>query len=652
MLKPIRALGVLALLAQGAVAEAPKLASVFTDHMVIQRDAPITLFGTADAGRKVKVSLDDASKTVKAGKDGRWTAEFPALEAGGPHTLTLKAKSKVTQTVSDVLAGDVFLCSGQSNMEWPVSASDNGWNEMNSANNPQIRLLDVKQEGSLTPQDALPKGVAWEVTTPESAGDFSAVCYFTGRSIQSAYGVPVGLIDSSWGGSRIETWIGEEALAASGKYQAAVDLLDLYRSDKPAALAAYADIWTDWWKSHEDFDDREPWTGDATLDWQPTPDWRLSGYQSWGVPELERHLGQIWHRVTFTLTEEQAQGAAEVHIGAADDVDVTWLNGTPIGATHGWGFTRAYTAPEGVLKAGENTLVINVYNSYGPGGLTGPDEELRVDLADGSSVSLASGWTWLKVPADAGVPMSAPWYPIQGYAILHNGMIAPLGGLNLKGAIWYQGESNADAAAAYKDLLTTLMADWRGLFNADLPVITVELPSWGARPTEAGTDGWGSIRDSMRRAVAADDRAGLAVTVDIGDPANLHPQNKQDVAARVFRVARALFYGEDITGPSGPEVAGVELRDGAVRVDFAGVDKGLVTISSDKAIGFEACEADGTCRYVAGIVDGASVALAFPDGPAPAEIRFCQGASPLCNLYDGNGLPAGPFREAVTRKDP
>ena len=643
MAKWIRALGALTLIAQGAWAEAPQLASVFTDHMVIQRDAPVMLFGTAAPGDALSVSIDDVSLTARAGLDGRWWVEFAALQAGGPHTITLEADGAAVQTVSDVLAGDVFLCSGQSNMEWPLKFSLYGEREVAAAGNDRIRLLDIRQTAKLTPQTALPEGNAWAVSTPGTAADFSAVCFLTGKALQAEYNVPVGLIDASWGGSRIEPWISEATLDASGAHAAAVEVMRLYRTDPPAALARYAETWTGWWNAHDWYDGHDPWTGDPTLAWQPTPEGRLSDWQTWGVPELEGFLGQVWHRVSFDLTPEQAAGAAKISIGQADDVDVTWLNGVAIGATHGWGFGRVYDVPAGVLKPGENTLVVNVYNSYAGGGLTGPEEALHVDLADGSSVPIVTGWSWLKVPGDAGNPMPAPWYPIQGYSMLHNGMIAPLAGLKLKGALWYQGESNAGDGEAYEGLLGLLASDWRRLFNViDLPVTVIQLPRWGDLPVTAGSEGWGTIREAMRRAAARDDHMGLVVAIDLGDPYNLHPPEKQHVAGRAVRVMKALAYGEDISGPSGPEVSAVLRAGDEIRVDFAGIEDGLQTVSSDTVIGFETC-AGGACRYASGTVDGRSVTLSLPEGAAVDELRYCQGDSPLCNLYDGDGLPAGPF---------
>ncbi|MEZ6001338.1 sialate O-acetylesterase [Hyphomonas sp.] len=644
MMKPIWTLCALQLLVQCSSAETAKLASVFTDHMVVQRDVPLSVFGTAGANASVNVVLDGTSHSAVAGSDGHWSVDLPALPAGGPHSIVLKSGGRTVQSISDVLAGDVFLCSGQSNMEWPVESAIYAKQELSNAANDQIRLLDISHAAALTEQAALPKGNAWEVSSAGTAADFSAVCYFTGRDLNAKYNVPVGLIDASWAGSRIEPWIGETALAGSDKYRSTAELLKLYRENPQAAAVEYAKGWTNWWRGKGPGNAQAPWTGDPSLNWQPTPDGRLSDWHDWGVPELDNFLGMVWHRITFTLTPSQAQGGATVNLGRVDDVDVTWLNGEAIGATNGWNIMRNYDVPPGVLKPGENTLVVNVHNRSGAGGLIGPYGAVRVDLESGGSVPITKGWTWLKAPGAMGTAAPAPWYRGQGFSSMHNGMIAPLAGLRMKGVLWYQGESNA-GKPFYTDLLRLLVQDWRDTFgDTELPVAVVQLPRWGALPSKAGTGGWGWVREAQRKVAAQDDKVGIVVTIDLGDPDNLHPPEKQVVAERAARVFEGLAYGEPVVGPSGPEVVGVVRSGDTVRVRFAGVADGLKTISSDRVIGFEMCLDNGKCSYVDGKVAGDTVVLQAPRSLQADEVHFCQGDAPLCNLFDGNGLPAGPFR--------
>lgn len=633
------------LLAGGALAEAPKLADVFGDHMVIQRDAPVTIFGEAEPGDMLMVKLDDAAKQVTAGRDGRWWAEFPALAGGSAHTITLEQNDAVVDSAGDVLAGDVFLCSGQSNMEYPLSRVNYGEREVEAASHDRLRLLQVSKVLSLTPERDLPEGDAWAVSSPDSAKDFSALCYFTGRDLMKAHDVPVGLINSSWGGSRIEPWIDGNLMRAQPQYAAQLDLLETYRDDPLAGMKAYAEMWQTAWLADPANQGAKPWEDDAAGIWKSVPG-SMSDWQAWGDPELEHHYGMVWHKVSFTLTRDQAKQDATVHLGAMDDTDFTWLNGTPIGSTFSWGGNRDYEAPARLLKPGKNTLLVNVHNDWASGGMSGPDEAMKVELADGSAVSLAQGWSYQKVPSSVKVPPPAPWFTIKGYTMTHNAMIAPLAGIRLKGAMWYQGESNAGEGEAYEELLGLLMKDWRQKFGADLPVMVVQLPRFGALPVKAAEPGWGVIRESMRRATEADDKAGLVVTIDLGDTVDIHPTNKMAVAERAVRLANDLIYGEAVTGPSGPEVASVTRDGDVIRVTFEGVEEGLRTISSGTVFGFEVCMEDGMCRFANASLEG-DVAEIEAEGEPVIEVRYCQGDSPLCNLFDGNGLPAGPFWAAV-----
>ena len=634
------ACGALALLGPGAMAEAPKLASVFTDHMVIQRDTPVRLFGTADPGAEFMVSLDTAATPVRAGRDGRWWTEFPELSAGGPHQITLSAEGETVQAVGDVLAGDVFLCSGQSNMEYPLSRVTYAERQVAAADHPNIRLLQVEKGLSLDPDADLPGESAWAVTTPETAAEFSAVCYYSGRAISEAYDIPVGLINSSWGGSRIEPWIKGELIGAVPDYAEDVALLERYKTDRGGAAKAYSESWQQGWVDDPATGGGAPWETPEAGDWTPVPG-TLRDWRTWGDAELTDHLGMVWHKVNFTLTAQQADQSATIHIGAIDDTDMTWLNGTAIGTTFDWGGLRAYEVPANLLKAGENTLLVNVHNDYGAGGMSGPDAELRIAFEDGTDVSLAEGWVYRKVPRDVATPRPAPWFTIKGYTMLHNAMIAPLDGLRLKGAIWYQGEGNAREGEAYKGLLDMLVQDWRAKFGDGLPVTVVQLPRYGALPTEAGKPGWGVIRESMRRVADEDDGVGLAVTIDMGDPVDIHPPNKLAVAERVVRVMKALVYGEEDAAASGPVAASATREGDTIHIAFEGVEDGLETVSSDAVLGMELCEA-GTCRFASAVLDGEAVIIDTGDAPV-SEIRYCQGNSPLCNLFDGNGLPAGPF---------
>jgi sialate O-acetylesterase len=633
--------------AAGQPAPPALLGSVFQDHAVLQRDRPITVWGTAGPGEQVSISVNGRQASVEANGSGRWTATLPAMGAGGPYTLEARAESGASQAISDILIGDVWLCSGQSNMELTVARSRNGEFAVMRSANDRMRLLTVPHVDRVEPTQDLPAGAAWQVAGPQTVRNFSAACYLFARELQQSVQVPMGLINASWGGSAAEAWVSETGLRAAGGFDERVDLLKLYVRDDNDANQRLGRMWEDWWRAHAAAG-VEPWKpGPAgTGDWTTVPE-PMRNWKTWGVPILANHDGMVWYRRAVRLTPLQAARAATLSLGGIDEVDETWVNGRVIRNTFGWGTERTYKIPAGVLRPGDNTIVVNVLSTWDAGGMTGPADKLAITFDDGSKVPLAGEWQYQVVPLSFGRPPRAPWESVAGLTTLYNGMIAPLGAFGLRGTVWYQGETNADAPAGYQAILTGLMSSWRGQFGADLPFLVVQLPGFGPVPTAPVESGWSEIRDAQRRAVAADAHAGLAVTIDLGEAGDIHPINKRDVGVRLARAARHVVYGEEIR-PSGPAARSASLEPGRVVVTFDDVDGQLVTYSASQAIGFELCGADkGSCRYVSGTVDSNRVVIALGNNPVPARVRFCWGGSPVCNLSDRSGLPAGPFELAI-----
>ena len=619
------------------------LGPLFQDHAVIQRDRPTPVWGTAGAGDEVSVVFAGHQATARADASGRWTATLPALDAGGPHTLEVRTGSGAAQTVSDVLVGDVFLCSGQSNMELSVGQARGGAVAAARSANDRIRLLTIPKAGKPTPAAAFETAPPWQVAGPQTVRAFSAVCYHFGREVHERQNVPVGLVNASWGGTAIEPWTGESGLRPVGGLDDRLDLLQLFARDDDAANQGLGRMWEDWWRQHGAAAG-EPWKPGAAGPWTDVPE--LRNWKTWGVPELASHDGMVWFRRAFRLTPEQAARPANLSLGGIDEVDQTWVNGRVIRNTFGWGTRRTYRLPAGTLRAGDNVVVVNVLSTWDAGGMIGPPDALALTFDDGTAVPLAGEWRYRAVPLSAGRPPRAPWETIAGLTTLYNGMIAPMGPYGIRGAVWYQGETNADDPAGYEKLLGGLMASWRSQFGADLPFLVVQLPNFGAVPTAPVESNWADLRESQRRAVAADGRAGLAVTIDIGERDDIHPANKQDVGRRLARAARHVIYGEAIA-PSGPVPLSASREPTAVVVTFGDVERTLVSYSSSQAFGFELCGAGpGSCRFVSGEVDGTRVVLPVPPTPdwTPVRVRFCWGPSPLCNLTDGSGLPVGPFQ--------
>lgn len=618
---------------------------MFQDHAVLQRDRPVPVWGTAAPNAQVTVVMNGQTVRASADASGHWRAELPAAHAGGPYTLTASLSSGASQTASDVLVGDVWLCSGQSNMELPVSRSLYADDEIRRASNDRIRLLTVGKANNPAPLDAFASPVRWQAVSPTTIPSFSAACYYFARELQKTVNVPMGLIHSSWGGSNIEAWISANGLKRMGGFENETELLALYSRDRPAAIQRMGETWQAWWQTHAPAPQDEPWQPTSTQGWSDVPG--LRDWKTWGVESLAHHDGMVWFRTTVTLTAAQAAQAATVSLGAIDEVDQTWINGRPIGNSFGWAAPRTYDVPAGTLKPGTNLLVVNVLSTWDKGGMYGPAESMALHFTDGTSVAIGTGWQYRQVPKSVGLPPRGPWHSIGGFTTLYNGMIAPLGSYALRGALWYQGETNADNPGPYEKLLTGLMADWRSTFGADLPFLIVQLPNFGPAPTAPVDSGWASLRDAQRRAVARDAHAGLVVTIDIGDRNELHPPNKQEIGRRLARAARHVVYGEAIA-PSGPAVVSAARTGSQIVVTFGGIDGTLVTYSSNQAIAFEVCGADqASCRFVPATIDGARALIDDPAGTA-TRVRYCWGDGPECNLYDTSGLPAGPFEVAIS----
>ena len=641
----------LAPLAGAHAGDAPLLHSLFQDHTVLQRDQPLRVWGQATPGAQVKVEIAGKRARARAGDDGRWQASLPALAAGGPYTLNVQA-GQATQTVSDVLVGDVWLCSGQSNMELQVWRALDARAEIAGAGNDRIRLLTVPQVAQVEPQREFDQPVAWKPVDTESVRDFSAACYFFARELQKTVDVPMGLVNAAWGGSRIQAWTSAQALRGLGGYDGELDVLDRYAVDPMAAVGDWGQLWQGWWSARPGMAaDDQPWSpGNRAGSWKPAPA-QLGAWERWDVPELADFNGMVWYRSSVELSAAQAAQGGVLALGPADEIDTTWVNGQAVGSTYGAGGGREYRLPDGLLKAGANTVAVNVLDTYREGGLSGPADAHALVLADGTRVPLAGGWEYRIVPPELGTPPRAPWQSAAGLSTLYNGMIAPLGGYGLRGALWYQGESNTFEHAAYADLLRALRGDWRRQFGKDLPLMIVQLPNFGTPPTAPGPSDWAQMRQAQAQVAQEDANTGLVVTIDIGDRYDIHPSNKQELGRRLARAMRHLVYGEKIAA-AGP-VPQSASRDGdAVVVSFGDVEGSLVAYGAPGPIGFEVCTDAGSCHYAQAQIRDRRITLHAPQAARATHVRYCWADSPVCTLYDrdgsGPGQPAGPFEIAVS----
>ncbi|USQ95119.1 sialate O-acetylesterase [Caulobacter sp. RL271] len=620
------------------LAAAAPLASVFSDHAVLQRDQPIRVWGKTAPRSTVVVGLAETGALVTADALGRWSAVLPARPAGGP-PLTLFVKTDTgTQTVSDLVMGDVWLCSGQSNMEYPLRRALAGDGEVASAGDPDIRLLQTGKISSPAPKDDLPAGVVWNAATPETAANFSAACFFLGKDLRKSQGVPIGLIDATWGGSVIQDWISREGLTALKSYDEGLAVLDDYARDPALGQAKWAAMLDGWAtaKLGAANDGHKPGLDDKA--WKTMP-----MEQFWETnPGLETFDGVIWLRTEVTLTRAKATQGATLALGPVDDMDTTFLNGREVGATQSWNAPRNYRLAPGVLRAGRNVIAVRAIDTGGGGGTWGKaaDKGLRFD--DGTVAPLSGTWRYkVAAPlAQTSLPPNAPWLGASGLTTLRNGMIAPLVPYGVKGFAWYQGEANVTEADNYARLMPAMIADWRKAFGAQ-PFLLVQLAAFGPQKPGVQESGWAALRDVQRRVTAADPKVGMASAVDIGSPYDIHPADKARVGQRLALLARKIAYGETGLLAAGPAPLAAR-RDGADVV--VSLDQPAVVYGAARPIGFEACDAAG-CRFVDASLEGASVRLVGAGGAT--KVRYAWADSPIINLYGATGLPATPFELGV-----
>ncbi|HTU11364.1 MAG TPA: sialate O-acetylesterase [Allosphingosinicella sp.] len=621
--------------ASAAMAE-PRVNPLFSDHAVLQRGRPIPVWGTAEPGARVTVQFGAARGTAVTGADGTWRVALPARPAGGPDTLSVNGRV----VARGVLVGDVWLCSGQSNMELGVNAALNAWNELQSADDPQLRLLTIPHRTAMRPQAEIP-GLAWRPASRESVGPFSASCYYMVRALRASQNVPVGAIAASWGGTQIRSWLDATSIAAMGDAEAWEFIVAEH--DPARANARFGERWGEWWRQQSgDAVGAEPWRRSDRLTWSPA---RIGYWEEWGDPRFAGFNGMVWMRKRFTLTAAEAAQGATLSLTVIDELDQTFVNGVAVGSRYSWEAPRDYRLGPNVLRAGENEVIVNVYDGSGAGGLSGPADAVRLTLADGRVKPLGEGWEY-SVARIGGNPPRSSFDEAMGFTRIYNGMVAPLGDYGLTGVAWYQGESDVGLAGAYADRLAALMGLWRRQFGRpDLPFLIVGLANYGPFATAPAESGWADLREQQRRAVARDPHAALVVAMDLGERLDIHPGNKQEVGRRLARAAQALAYGAH--APAGPQVVRAR-RDGTgVIVEFSGLTGALRTWSGTVVLALELCGAEaGSCRYVEGRVDGRNVRIAG-DGRPATRVRHAWADSPVTNLYDDAPLPVGPFEVPI-----
>jgi sialate O-acetylesterase len=633
-----------------ADAEKPFLHPLFNDHVVLQRGVRFPVWGWTTPGSRVNVEMRGKTATAIADAGGKWIARLGPFDAGGPFTLTVKGPQSVT--LNDVLVGDVWLASGQSNMEMGITQVNDAQGEVAHADYPQIRLFAVPKVAATSPRTTI--NARWLVCNPTNIaaggwGGFSAVAYFFGRRLHKELNVPVGLIHSSWGGTAAEGWVSPETLSELKEFAPAVNNLEKTWADATRPPADYDKALDEWWSKNDPGSAAKPAWSEPSFD---ASDWkRMRLPQFWEDAGLPAYDGVVWFRRTFELPREWAGKDLMLSLGPVDDRDTTFVNGVRVGALSQWDAPRSYRVSASLLKPGTNTIAVRVLDTGVGGGIYGKPEQLKIELADGGGatapISLAGEWSYRASVALAELQTQPPQQGGNDFSvpvIRYNGMIAPLLPFSIKGAIWYQGETNVGRAAQYERIMATLIRDWRTRFGVgDFPFLVVQLANYLERRDAPFDSEWARLREAQLHVSRNVAHAGLAVTIDIGDAKDIHPKDKQDVGTRLALAALANVYGRRLEY-SGPVYRRMKIEGERVRISFDHAEGGLVARDGGRLTGFAVAGVDVRFVWADAVIDGDEVVVSSPEVKRPAAVRYAWADNPAANLYNRAGLPASPFR--------
>lgn len=611
-----------------------RLHNIFQSNMVLQREMPCKIWGWAGKGEQITLTLEGIAYKTTAAKDGKWMIILPSHAAGGPFDISVKGNNTIE--LKNVLFGDIWLCGGQSNMQFRVS--EIGYKEADAKrdNNNNIRLFTAGLAIDYVPQDTL-SGGQWKICDTNSIQEFSAVAFFFGRHLQENLQVPVGLISDNLGATSVETWMSAGALEPFPQFK---DYYDLYLAPGKSFKEineAFEKIKPAWEKTYYCANDPgmdQKWFEPATdiSDWKEID---VPGY--WDNDELKDFDGSVWMRRTFDLPAGYNQKSFRISLGQLDDYDITWVNGHKIGETFGNYNWRNYDVPDSLLKPANNTLVVRVFDAGNKGGIYNMFWDPR----------LAGKWKYKKgavISADFKKPLVVNNYIFGTPALLYNGCIAPLTNLLIKGVIWYQGEGNADRAQEYRSLFPAFIKDWRKQFKQDsLPFLFVQLANYMAEPKQPGNSEWAELRDAQASALSLPN-TGMATAIDIGDANDIHPKNKKDVGVRLALSALKNIYHVD-TAYSSAVYDRMEIKNDSIVISFK---ENPALISKDKygyITGFAITGKDNIFHWAQAYISNNNIVVYSRAVTSPVAVRYAWADNPgTLNLYTDKGLPVVPFR--------
>jgi sialate O-acetylesterase len=621
-----------------------RLPHLVSDGMVLQRDADVRIWGWARPGEAVAVNFLGKAYPATTGPDGKWAVKLPHLKAGGPYEMSIKASNQLV--VKDILVGDVWLCSGQSNMETPMSRLRDKYPDVIAQSaNPRIRQYEVPMSYAFTKPKADITGGSWIAADPQSVLKFSAVAYFFAKELNAKYQVPVGIIKDAVGGSPAEAWLSADALKQFPKYE---QQLAPYRDSAAVVGIKQKEqgAIVNWYRQLHQTDKGEapgqtPWYAPAYV----ATGWKtmsVPGY--WADGELGMVNGVVWFRKEVDVPAGMTGKPARLELGTLIDADSTYINGRLVGTTGYQYPPRKYDFGPDVLKPGKNVIAVRLISNGGRGGFT---KEKQYELtAGGQTLDLRGPWQYQLGTTMPPTPGSTTFQYQPGG--LFNGMIAPALPFAIKGVLWYQGESNAGRTADYQALFNAMIADWRKHFQQpNLPFIYAQLPNYMAVRKEPSESGWAQVRDIQRRGLALP-YTGMAVLLDVGEWNDIHPLDKQTPGHRLALAAEKVAYGESKLVTSGPLYQSMQTTGNKVTLTFASVGGGLMAKGGGPLTGFAIAGPDKKFVWAQAKIEGNKVVVWNDQVPNPTVVRYAWADNPGgANFYNKEGLPASTFTTAA-----
>lgn len=630
----------LTFLLQGICSAQIKLPKLISDGMVLQHSQKLKIWGWAAPNEKVSLLFDGKTYTVKANTNGDWIINLPAHKAGGPYSMAFTASNKVT--VNNILFGDVWLCSGQSNMELGMNRLMDTYPQEATASNPNIRQFLVPDVYNFkAPQTDVPSG-NWQEVTPKTIGDFSGVAYFFACKLYKEYQIPIGIINAALGGSPAKAWISEKGLKNFPDY------LQEAQNFKDDALIASTEtqnnkINTDWYNelNKNDTGLKQGWKASNFNDssWE---NMQVPGY--WASTKTVAVNGAVWFRKTINVPARMANLPAKLILGRIVDADSVFVNDVFVGTTSYQYPPRKYELKSSVLKPGNNTIAIRVISNSGNGGFV-LDKDYKL-VAGKDTINLAGTWKYKLGYAQQAIKPTVfvRWKPTG----LYNAMIAPLQNYTIKGTLWYQGESNTSKPTEYADLMKSLITEWRAGFEQDFPFIIMQLPNFMEEKPNPGDSNWAVLRDQQSNLLSVKNTA-MAVGIDLGEWNDIHPVNKKDVGERLALQAEKLVYGNKKVVASGPTVKSIRKDGNKVIVTFNNVGSGLAVKGNEVLKYFAIAGNDGKYVWANATIKGRDeVEVWNNEITNPVYITYAWADNPAgANLYNVEGLPAAPFKNKL-----